>query len=258
MESVFSNHARLTMTHPPSKLLLLSGFLFTSASSFGAITYVDAQEGPTGNTFATGQDPSSTAWIDTTSNTSGADDANWMKRAGGSPGWSQHNGGDVIQGLVSGFPAGDLGQITTEVSGLSGGTYDVWVFFWEQTVSTQQNWLIDAGIAPNSLTAYSSPAGPVAGTDSTTPVDAGTLTFSNSPSTTAAGGNQTMYGVNLGQTTIPTGGSINVFVDKLTGTGSGNRTIYDGVGYELVAIPEPSSALLLALSGLALTARRRR
>lgn len=246
------------MTHPPSKFLLFSGFLFTSAPSFGAITYVDAQEGSSGNTYATGESPSSTTWIDTTSNSSSVNDNEWMKRSGGSPGWSQHNGGDVIQGLVSGFPAGDLGQITTEVAGLSGGTYDVWVFFWEQTVSGTQNWLIDAGIAPDSLTAYSSSAGPVPGTDSTTPVDAGTLTFSNSPSTTGAGGNQTMYGVNLGQTTIPTGGSLNVYVDKLTGSGSGNRTIYDGMGYELVAIPEPSSALLLALSSLALTARRRR
>lgn len=235
-------------------LATLTGLLFASGSAFGAIIYVDAQEGSGGNTFATGGTLDSTAWIDTTSNTSGTNNDDWMKRFGGSPGWSQHNGGDVIQGLVSSVP--NLGEITTQVPGLDAGTYDVWAFFWEQTVSGSQNWLIDAGLTSGSLSAYSSAAGPVAGTDSTTPVGAGSLTFSNAPSTTGAGGNQTMYGVNLGQATISEGDSLNVYVDKLTGTGSGNRTIYDGIGYEL--IPEPSSSLLLGLSGLARAIRRRR
>lgn len=220
-----------------------------------AITYVDAQEGSGGNTFATGGTQTDTSWIDTTSNTSSPDDENWMKRFGGSPGWSQHNGGDVIQGLVS-TESNNLGEITTEVGGLSDGPYDVWVFFWTQIVSDTQNWMIDAGLESGSLTAYSAPDDPVPGTNSTIPVNADTLDFSNAPSVVAAGGNQNMYGVNLGQVEVSGGSDINVYVDKLTGTGSGNRTIYDGVGYEL--IPEPSTALLGGLGTLFFLRRRRR
>lgn len=235
----------------------LSSLLLTAFPACGAITYLDAQEGSGGNTYAVGSSPDSTSWIDSTSNSAGTDNTNWMKRSGGSPGWTQHNGGDIIQAIASEFP-NSLAQITTEITGLDDGIYDVYVFFWEQTVSNTQNWLIDAGLTAGSLTAYSSPAGPVDGTDSTSAVEAASLTFTNAPMTTAAGGNQTMYGVNLGQATVSGGSAINVYVDKLTGVGSGNRTIFDGVGYEFVAIPEPSSSLLLGLSALAFCTRRRR
>lgn len=235
-----------------SPLTLAAAILALPAHA--AITYVDAQEGSGGNTFATGGTQTDTGWIDNTSNTNSIDDENWMKRFGGSPGWSQHNGGDVIQGLVSSTP--NLGEITTEVGGLADGPYDVWVFFWTQIVSDTQNWMIDAGLESGSLTAYSAPDDPVPGTNSTIPVNADTLDFSNAPSVVAAGGNQNMYGVNLGQVEVSGGSDINVYVDKLTGTGSGNRTIYDGVGYEL--IPEPSTALLGGLGTLLFLRRRRR
>ena len=258
MEKALKVSRNMKKRHPKS-VLVLSGLLLTAAPTFGAITYVDAQEGI--NTFATGSALADESWIDTSSNTSSPDELNWMKRftapGGPSVGWSEHNGSDVIQGLVTTQP-GALGEITTEITGLSGGIYNVWVFFWEQTVSDSQDWLIDAGLDSGSLTAYSSSLGPVTGTDSSSPVDAGGLSFSNAPSTTAAGGNQTMFGVNLGQKTISGGDSIEVYVDKLTGTGSNNRSIFDGVGYEFVGIPEPSSALLLCLGAMGLAGRRRR
>ncbi|WP_338684956.1 Ig-like domain-containing protein [Haloferula helveola] len=218
---------RITKTLLAVCSLALSGLVPVRAQ----ITYVDAVEGAAGNTFATGGSLADTSWIDTTSNASAVDDSAWMKRSGGSPGWTEHNGGDVMQALVSGYP-NTVPEVTTEITGLADGYYDVWVFFWEQTVSATQDWVIDTGLASGSLTSYSSSAGPVVGTDSSTPVDANTLSFSNAPSVTAAGGNQTMFGINLGQVAVSGGSSIEVYVDKLLGVGSNNRTIFDGVGYE--------------------------
>lgn len=232
---------------------LLTAILL-AAPIHAAITYVDAVAGPGGNTFATGGSLADTSWIDTTTNSASNDDSSWMLRFGGSPGWTQHNGGNVIQGQVSDIN-NNLGEITTSITGLADGTYDVWVFFWEQTVSNTQNWVIDTGLTTGSLTSYSSPAGPVTGSDSTSPVLASTLTFSNAPSVLAADGNQSMFGVNLGQVSVAGGSDINVYVDKLFGVGSVNRTLYDGVGFEL--IPEPSTALLGGIGMLLLLRRRR-
>jgi hypothetical protein len=222
-----------TQTMNPRKLTwgtAVASLLLATAPARADITYIDAQEGASGNTYATGGTADDTSWIDTTSNSFSAS-SDWMKRFGGDPGWTEHNGGDAIQGLVTEFP-NELGEITTEISGLDDGRYDVWVFFWEQSVSDIQDWVIDAGLTSGSLSTFSSSLGPVAGTDSDTPVNAGTLAFANSPSVTAAGGNQTMFGVNLGQVAVSDGSSIQVYVDKLFGFGSTNRTVFDGVGYE--------------------------
>jgi hypothetical protein len=240
----------------PNQHLLLPAALLglLALPAHAAITYVDAQEGTGGNTYASdGGSLADTSWIDSTSNSSDINNNDWMKRFGGSPGWSEHNGGDAIQGLVS--TTGGLGEITTEVGGLADGTYEVWVFFWNQVTSNTQDWVIDAGLSSGSTAAYSDPGDPVAGTNSTLPVNAATLDFSGSVSVVAAGGNQEMIGVNLGQVAVSGGSSLNVYVDKLTGTGSTTRTIYDGVGYEL--IPEPSTALLGGLGTLLLLRRRR-
>lgn len=219
-----------------------ASLLLAAAPARADITYIDALEGASGNTYATGETPDDTSWIDLTSNAAAPDDTNWMKRFGGNPGWSQHNGGDVIQGQVTGLPNG-LPELTTEITGLGEGRYEVWVFFWEQTASDTQNWVIDAGLTSGSLSTFSSSSGPVDGTDSDTPVNAGTLAFANSPSVIAAGGNQTMFGINLGQVSVADGAPIRVFVDKIFGTGSGNRTIYDGVGYEFAGPVSPPEVI---------------
>lgn len=231
----------------------LSAGLLLGLSAQGAITYVDAQEGGAGNTYATGGSLGDTSWIDTTDNGGTYSDSVWELRFGGTPGWTQHNGGDVIEAQVS--TSFDHPQLTTEITGLADGTYDVWVFFWNQVTSATQDWVIDAGLTSGALSAYSDPGDPVAGTDSTTPVNAASLSFTNSPAVVAAGGNQNMIGVNLGEVTVSGGSAINVYIDKLTGTGSATRTVYDGVGYELV--PEPSSLALLSLGGLFFARRRR-
>ena len=212
--------------------------LLGAGFSYGQITYVDAQEGSSGNTFLTGEPLTNTDWIDLTTNSPSANNSMWAKRFGGTPGWSDHNGGDVIQALVAPADTNTVGEITTEITGLADGNYTVWVFFWEQIVSDWEDWMIDSSITSGSLDSYSSSLGPVNNTDSESPVNAATLSFTNAPAVVGAGGNQNMFGVNLGQVMVQNGSSIEVYIDKLLGNGSGNRTIYDGVGYELVGASE--------------------
>lgn len=229
--------------------LYLSLAFFGAGSTLGQITYVDAQEGSTGNTFLSGEPLANTDWIDSTSNLAAANEALWSKRFGGEPGWSQHNGGDVIQALVTAADTDTLGEITTQITGLADGNYNVWVFFWEQIISNTQNWVIDAGLTSGSLNSYSSSLGPVDGTDSTSPVNADTLTFTAPVAVVGSDARQNMFGVNLGQVLVENGSNIEVYIDKLFGNGSNNRTIYDGVGYELVeptqSRPEISSLTLV-------------
>ena len=53
-----------------------------------------------------------------------------------------------------------------------------------------------------------------------------------------AEGNRTMYETVLGQFVADANGEIDVYIDDLEGTqGTGNRTWYDGVGYELAPLP---------------------
>jgi hypothetical protein len=80
-------------------------------------------------------------------------------------------------------------------------------------------------------------------------VNADTLTFTSEISVVGVDGRQNMFGVNLGQVLVENGSNIEVYIDKLFGNGSNNRTIYEGVGYELVeptqSRPEISSLTLV-------------
>ncbi|MCH7229008.1 hypothetical protein [Haloferula sp. A504] len=185
---------------------------FGASMVHGDITYLDAVEGSSGNTFATGGSPADFSWLnpDTTST---ADDDQWKKRPYG-------NGGTVFQALHSG---NTMPELTTRISGLSDGSYDVWVFFWDGPDSNQ--WTISAGLTPGSLTTYSFD-GPG---DSSAAVAASTLTFNNPPMVTEDV--RTLYGVKVGQASVAGGNAIELHVDNLVGGGSATRTWYDGVGY---------------------------
>ncbi len=207
----------------------------------------DALEGVAGNTFASTQTgPSATnTWTDP-AGSSATNNTQWAQRAFA-------NNAQVFQALVS--TTATMPELTTRISGLADNTYNVWVFFWDSSGgsgATQEKWNISAGLTSGSLSSYSFDG---AGTTTST-VAASTLTYTTTPIFTTST-NITMYAVNLGQATVTGGGgTIDVFVDKLTGTSSTTRSWYDGVGYEVV--PEPSSVALLGLfGGLALLRRRR-
>ena len=182
------------------------------------MTYLDAQAGPGGNTFATGGSLADTSWINPDSDT-GSDDDQWKIRTFG-------NNADVFQALHAGT---SIPELTTQITGLADGTYDVWVFFWDGPNTNR--WVISAGLVSGALTTYSvDELG-----DTVAPVAASTLNFVSEPMTSEDP--RILYGVNLGQASVAAGSSIEVYVDNLIGTGSNYRAWFDGVGYQL-AVPE--------------------
>ncbi|BDS07742.1 hypothetical protein NT6N_27820 [Oceaniferula spumae] len=228
----------------------LGAAALTIASSQAAITYVDAVEGTGGNTRATGSTQADASWrVDNTSPDAGTQYATqWSERPYGNT--------SIFQALptTNGTPTG-IPELTTTIS-LADGIYDLYVFYWDQTVSDTQNWVISTGLTSGALTTYSSPGNPaVTGATTTGVVDASTLTYAGTAPITDEGGVRELFAVKFENVTV-TGGSADIFVDyNLSHTGN-NRAWYDGVGYEVV--PEPSSTALLGLGGLALILRRRR
>lgn len=208
--------------------------------SDAAIVYVDAAEGATGNTFATGGSLADTTWQDGSSGGSTLD--KWSRRT------VFGNGGEIFEADAR-STSDTIPELTTQVS-VSNGLYDAWVFFWDASGSA--GWSIAAGLTSGSLTTYSFDGD---GITTNPPVSAAsTLDFDVDPIFTES--DRTMYGVYLGQTTV-SDGTLEIFIDGIgnSQTSGLRRTWYDGVGYEVV--PEPSSLALLCLGGL-LIARRRR
>lgn len=230
--------------------VLCAACLAAATSAQAAITYVDAVEGPSGNTRRTGDtqaDPTNT-WL--IANTTSTNNDNWSKRTN-----VEGNGGTIFQALPNGA-ATDIPELTTTLS-LADGTYGIWVFYWDQVTNDTQNWSIATGLTSGSLTTYSSPGEPaITGATTTGVSNAADLTFTSSIQVESTDGNRQLFGVYLGEVSVSGGSDINIYVDMLIdGSSTASRTWYDGVGYEL--IPEPTVALLGGLGLLALLRRRR-
>ncbi|MCG8584711.1 MAG: FecR family protein, partial [Pirellulales bacterium] len=197
------------------------------------ITYIDAVAGPKGNTLVTGGSLGETSWrID--SNIGVALEEQWRERPFG-------NGSTIYQAIHNVDDAGgdEMPELTTQISGLADGTYDVWVFYWDSTDKNeqgQQTWTIDAGLTSGSLTRYDT--GEVSATGGVDGVRARSLTLSNSVETSQLSGGLTLWAAHIGQATVKSGSTINVYVDNAIGNSIGDpeltRTFYDGVGFRRV------------------------
>ena len=183
------------------------------AQANAQIVYVDAAEGASGNTFATGGALADAAWLNPDTG-SASDDDQWKKRAFA-------NGGTIFQSRTE--TVGNQSELTTQITGLADGAYNVWVFFWDASSTNQ--WNISTGLTSGALDTYSFDG---LG-DQASPVAASTLPFTAVPMVTED--DRIMYGVNIGQASVSGGSAIEVFINGLH-TGSNDRTWFDGVGYE--------------------------
>ncbi len=198
-----------------------------SASQASAdITFVDAVHGVSGNTFKTGSTLTDTSWL-SAANNSTANNAQWVTR---SP-WG--NGDTVYQAIIS--STANFPEITTRISGLANGTYEIWGFYWDNITTSSEKWMFSAGLNSGALTTYSNDV--VTGATTTGVVNTSTLSFSNSPTITqtVSGITYNLFGVKLGQVVVA-GGTVDVYVDRniTAASSTQNRVWYDGVGYELI------------------------
>ncbi len=117
-------------------------------------------------------------------------------------------------------------MLTTTVSGLANGKYDVYAVYWRHT---SDFWCIDAGLEGGSMIACDS-----TGTPTGNPGDA----------------DKVQYSILLGQANV-TGGS---FAVNVTDHANAVRGWYDGVSYQESVVPEPSAVVMIFIGLLGLLA----
>lgn len=200
------------------------------------ITYVDAADGPGGNTtFADG------SLFEAHKTSPVGNDNQWTLRPLG-------NGGTVFTSN-DGAPSGpeDAPLLVTTIRGLTpGAAYNVYAYFW----SDQNSWQLIA-----SLTSLAEGASAQSGVKPP-PRAQSTLAvatdFANQVMVEEA--NRQLYQAPLGQATADARGEIRVWIDDFPNAASVNRTWYDGVGYALASKTEAGAstglAALVALIGL--------
>jgi hypothetical protein len=220
-----------------------------STASAQLITYVDATDG--GNTFKAPSAGGGLPFTVTPFGTQGpANDGLWDARAFG-------NGATIFQNASAGA-AQDINavRLATSVSGLSSGTYNVYVYFWSDNSPT---WRIGASLLDSAGQLSLAKPGDAGVNQFYTGADATVLStaLASNPFTTGvmvAEGNRRLYQVSLGTVT---GTGFTAFIEgDRSMTLQSERTWYDGVGYSIV--PEPATGALLGLGALALIARRRK
>lgn len=235
--------------------------VITTGVASAAVTYVDAD--PTGNT--TLADGTAMVLDSVGYSSSQAADGLWDERAFG-------NSGSIYQGGIG----EDAARLRTQMSGLTvGETYEVYAYFWGagivQTWRGRASLTDDAGDLPGYNTVHFGASSfspmtyltsPSAGTENPGPLstqtggleDGGYFTSS---SIIVEESDRRLYQISLGTAVADGSGNINVYIDDLADTSQVNRAWYDGVGHELVAVPEPSTGLLGAFGLLSLLRRRR-
>jgi hypothetical protein len=212
------------------------------------ITYVDATDG--GNTFKAPSAGGGLPFTVTPFGTQGpANDGLWDARGFG-------NSATIFQNASAGANQDtNAVRLATSVSGLSLGTYNVYVYFWSDN---PPSWRVGASLSDSAgqLSLYQPGNGGVTqfytGSDATVFSTA----LAQNPFTSGvmvAEGNRRLYEVLLG-TVTGTGFSAFIEGDRSM-TLQNQRTWYDGVGY--MVVPEPATGALLGLGALALIVRRR-
>ncbi|MFK7741025.1 MAG: hypothetical protein AB8H80_11950 [Planctomycetota bacterium] len=209
------------------------------------ITYVDADVA-TNTTLADG-----TAYAPPVGTVSGSGtDNEWLIRPFG-------NGGTMLTCADEGGSSEDAPMLRTRITGLLPGVpYNIYSYWWSDGSTWRGRSASSTTIPPVEIQGYNTfhfsgssflPMQPLAnsavvGFEQTTldlSFDAGGFELDGhfGGSVMIAEGNRTMYEVVLGTFTADVNGEIDVYSDDLANQGNGNRTWYDGVGYEIAPLP---------------------
>jgi acetyl esterase/lipase len=246
LNATHASFSNIRITRGP--VLPSAGIPLAPPPTVGEITYVDASVVTGRNAFLS-SDPANTTWLNTTQSSPTANNTQWVVRYGADFGIND----SYLQSIAT---SGDFPQITTRLTGLADGNYTIWAFFWEQVVSTTQNWGISAGLTSGSLTTYSAPLTGHSrpGTNTADVSNAANLDFVTTPKVQqvddgSGGFLQNLFGVNLGQVTVAGGSAVDVFIDNnLVGT-TNWRVVFDGVGYQPTG-EEPDTTTYTPLLGV--------
>jgi hypothetical protein len=217
--------------------------MLVAPAAWSAIVYVDATpntNGADGNTTVNGAPVelggSAVGSVNVTTSGTGSGTNNlWRYRAfpgvaAGDNLWESDENGDNIETTAPLITTIDLGP----------GTYNLFGMFRVQGTTYDVAFSLD-GITYGEFDGANTTAAAADGSDFLNPDDLGNIEDTIGDTFIAS----------IGQVTLPAGGSVAIYVqgpDRDLGTdpvNSGQRTRYEGVGYELV--PEPTSLLLLSL-----------
>ncbi len=200
------------------------------------LIYVDAEYN--GNTTNAATD-SATDWalnpIDYP-NESIRDDNLWEQRTSG-PGAAAYQS-DAWQAWGSGEET--VPTLITTVTGLeANATYGGLRLYFIGKESLTEEWYIDASVDGTNFTTY------LDGSANANPVN----TSNNGVGAAiTAGSGDTRYYVNLPNATTDGDGNLKIWIRQGTNPGD-HRTVYDGIAYETVVVPEPST-FVLAIFGI--------
>lgn len=219
-------------------------------TAWGAIVYVDAvpnTTGADGNTTIDGalvNFGTNATNLNTTGSGVGNDDL-WNYRPGG-----EAAGGSYWETDTASSAGESTLPLVTTVD-LGPGTYNLFGLFRPQASTHDVSFSIN-GVDYTDFTMSNSLAAAGDGSDFANPGDVGDIDA----------GIGDLYIASLGQVTLPAAATVSIYAQgpdlNLGGDNSGQRTRYEGIGYEVV--PEPASFVLVAIGivGVATLRRKRR
>jgi hypothetical protein len=234
--------------------LCLAAVAMFAPTAWGAIVYVDATPNTAigvGNTSVNGAfavlgaaPPAGGANVQTGSSTGSGTDGFWHYRTDAA------SAGGLYWETDTTTSAGETTAPLITTISLGPGTYDLFGLFRPQASTHDIAFSLDGSSYTNFTTSNSlNAAGD--GSDFSNPLDLNNIDHSI--------GN--IHIASLGQVTLLSATTVSIFIQgpdlNVGGNNSGQRTRYEGVGYQLV--PEPSSIILVTIGvlGTSLLVRRR-